>query len=63
MWLWFQLFIICGPVYLWSNAIPHPDRNNGYGFAAGSYFVAWLATWLLSRAIDLCRAYRWRKQR
>jgi len=25
--------------------------------------LAWLATWLLSKAIDLCRAYRGRKQR
>ena len=58
MWLLFQTFVICVTIYYWSNAVPHPDPNNGYGFAAGAYFVAWLATWILSGAIDLCRAAR-----
>jgi hypothetical protein len=60
VWFWFQIFVIFWAAYYCE--IPG-EPNQGYYLGLVSMLVAWLATWLLSKAIDLCRAYRWRKQR
>ena len=60
VWFWFRIFVIFWAAYFLE--LPHTSEGANYFLSLEAYGCAWLATWLLSKAIDLCRAYRWRKQ-
>jgi hypothetical protein len=54
MWLLFQTCIIFWVAYICTYQAPPDQPLSGAAMISG--FAAWLATWLLSKLIDLCRA-------
>jgi hypothetical protein len=56
MWLLFQTAIIFAVAYVCTANAPSDQPLSGAAMLAG--FAAWLATWLLSKAIDFWRVYR-----